>query len=69
MLLLRLTKVLKPPFINSNVVYADMAFVYRFCNCNSAAAVEEYRRRFWHRRVPSCRVSACAIVVSFPKSV
>ena len=33
-----------------------MHFVYGFCNGNSRAAVEEYRRRFPDRRIPSRRV-------------
>ena len=33
-----------------------MHFVYGFCNGNSRASVEEYRRRFPDRRIPSRRV-------------
>ena len=33
--------------------YCDMHFVYGFCNGNARAAVEEYRRRFPDRRIPS----------------
>jgi hypothetical protein len=45
------------PFIFSHVEYCDMHFVYGFCNGNSRAAVEEYRKRFPdRRRFPSRRV-------------
>ena len=44
------------PFVFSHVEYCDMHFVYGFCNGNSRAAVEEYRRRFPDRRIPSRRV-------------
>lgn len=36
--------------------YADMHFVYGFCNGNSSAAVREYQSRFPNRRVPSSAV-------------
>jgi hypothetical protein len=32
--------------------YADLVFVYGFCNGNGRAAVEEYRQRYPHRMVP-----------------
>ena len=35
--------------------YADMHFVYGFCNGNTTAAVEEYRLRY-RRRIPDRRV-------------
>ena len=34
------------PFVFSHVEYCDMHFIYGFCNGNSRASVEEYRRRF-----------------------
>jgi hypothetical protein len=36
----------------SNAEYADIHFVYGFCNGNAEAAVREYRHRFPGRRVP-----------------
>ena len=44
------------PFVFSHLEYCDMHFVYRFCNGNSRASVEEYRRRFPDRRISSRRV-------------
>ena len=41
------------PFVFSHVEYCDMHFVYRFCDGNANAAVEEYRRRYPERRIPS----------------
>ena len=42
------------PFVFSHVEYCDMHFVYGFCDGNaSAAAVEEYRRRYPERRILS----------------
>lgn len=40
----------------SHKEYADMIFVYGFCNGSNVRAVEEYRRRFPNRRVPNKRV-------------
>jgi hypothetical protein len=40
----------------SNAEFADMHFVYGFCDGNSSAAMREYRRRFPNRRVPSKNV-------------
>lgn len=40
----------------TNSEYADMHFVYGFCNGNSRAAVEEYRRRFPNRQIPNRQV-------------
>jgi transposase len=40
------------PFHFSNEEYADMIFMYGFCNGNSRAAKREYQRRFPNRRVP-----------------
>lgn len=36
--------------------YADMIFVYGFCNGSALRAVDEYRRRFPNRRVPNRKV-------------
>jgi len=36
--------------------YADMHFVYRVCNGNATAAVEEYRLRYPQWWVPDRRV-------------
>ena len=44
------------PFLYSHVEYCDKHFVYGFCNGDSRASVEEYRRRFPDRRIPSRRV-------------
>ena len=41
------------PFVFSHVEYCDMHFVYGFCDGNARAAVEEYKRRFPDRRIPS----------------
>jgi len=38
--------------------YADMVFVYGFCNGNVLAACREYSLRFPNRTVPDSRVSA-----------
>ena len=46
----------KMPFVFPHVEYCDMHFVYGFCNGNALAAVQEYRRRFPDRRIPSSRV-------------
>jgi hypothetical protein len=35
---------------------ADMHFVYGYCNGSSLAAVQEYRRRFPLRRIPTRKV-------------
>ena len=40
----------------TNAKYADMMYVYGFCNGSATAAVEEYRRRFPMRRIPDRRV-------------
>ena len=44
------------PFLFSQAEYCDMHFVYGFCNGSAQAAVEEHRRRFPERRIPSSRV-------------
>lgn len=36
----------------TNVEYADILFVYGFCNGNGREAVREYERRFPNRRTP-----------------
>jgi hypothetical protein len=43
-------------FVFSHVEYCDIYFVYRFCDGNENAAVEEYRRRYPERRIPSTGV-------------
>ena len=44
------------PHIFTNAEYADMMYVYGFCDGSATAAVEEYRRRFPMRRIPDLRV-------------
>ena len=44
------------PFTFSVVEYADMIFVYGFCEGNSVQAVAEYQQRFPNRRIPTRRV-------------
>lgn len=44
------------PKVYSNLEYANMVFVYGFCNGNATAAVEEYRRRFPRERAPDKNV-------------
>lgn len=44
------------PHTYSNLEYANMVFVYGFCNGSATAAVEEYRRRFPHQRTPDKNV-------------
>ena len=44
------------PFLFSHVEYCDMHYVYGYCDGNSSAAVNEYRRRYPERRIPSKRV-------------
>jgi len=46
----------KMPHIFTNAEYADMMYVYDFCDSSVTAAVEEYRRRFPMRRIPDRRV-------------
>lgn len=41
------------PSIFSNNEYADMVFVYGFCDGNATAARREYAVRFAHRRLPA----------------
>src|SRR5215469_10058926 len=41
------------PFVLSHEEYCDTHFVYGFCDGNARAAVDEYRKRFPDRRIPS----------------
>lgn len=41
------------PVLFSNEEYADIVYIYGFCNGNSRAACREYQRRFPNRRVPN----------------
>jgi len=40
------------PHIFTNADYADIIYVYGFCDGSVTAAVEEYCRRFPMRRIP-----------------
>ena len=44
------------PFKFSFAKYADMIYVYSFCDRNSVHAVAEYQQRFLNRRIPIRRV-------------
>ena len=44
------------PFTFSVAEYADMIYVYGFCEGNSVHAVAEYQRLFPNRRIPTRRV-------------
>lgn len=44
------------PHVFSHAEYADMVYVYGFCNGNATASVAEYQRRFPQRRVPNHKV-------------
>jgi hypothetical protein len=59
---------LRIPHIFTHAEYADMVFVYGFCNGSGIAACREYRRRFPNRRVPDSRVftTNCVRLVQFP---
>jgi hypothetical protein len=46
------------PHVFTHAEYADMVFVYGFCNGNGLAACREYSLRFPNRRVPDSRVFA-----------
>jgi hypothetical protein len=46
------------PHIFTHAEYADMVFVYGFCNGNALAACTEYSLRFPNRRVSDSRVFA-----------
>jgi len=47
------------PHVFTHAEYADMVFVYVFCDGNSLAACREYSLRFPNRRVSDSRVCAC----------
>ena len=62
------------PFTFSFEEYADMIYVYGFCDGNSVLAVTEYQQRFPNRRIPNRRVFTeftrhCDIPVDFPAFV
>ena len=44
------------PHVFTNAKYADMLYVYGFCNGSATAAVEEYRRQFPVHRISDRRV-------------
>jgi len=44
------------PHILTNDEYADMMYVYGFCDGSATASFEEYRRRVPMRRIPDRRV-------------
>jgi len=44
------------PHILTNAEYADMMYVYGFCDGSATAAVEAYRRRFPLFSIPDCRM-------------
>jgi len=44
------------PFTFSVAEYADMIFVYSFCDGNSVQAVAEYQQCFPNHRIPTRRV-------------
>ena len=44
------------PFLFTHIEYCDMHYVYGYCDGNASAAVNEYRRRYTERRIPSKRV-------------
>jgi len=44
------------PFTFSFAEYADMIYVYGFCDGNSVNAVAEYQQRFPNRTIPNRRV-------------
>ena len=46
------------PHLFAHAQYADMLFVYRFCNGNAIVACREYSLRFLNRRVTDSRVFA-----------
>jgi len=46
------------PHVFTHVEYADVVFVYGFCNGNDLAACREYSLRFPNHRVPYSRVFA-----------
>jgi len=44
------------PFTFSVAEYADMIYVYGFCDGNSVQAIAEYQQRFLNQRIPTQRV-------------
>ena len=44
------------PFLFTHAEYCDMHFVYGYCDGNASAAVNEYRRRYPEKRIPSKRI-------------
>lgn len=48
-------RLFKMPYRFSNEEYADMHFIYGYCNGSARQAVTEYRHRFPNRRVPHYR--------------
>jgi len=44
------------PFTYTVAEYADMIYVYGFCDGNSVYAIAEYQRRFPNGRIPTRRV-------------
>jgi hypothetical protein len=44
------------PHILTNAEYADMLYVYGFCDGSAIAATEEYRRLFPKSRIPDLRM-------------
>jgi len=57
------------PSVFSHVEYCDMHFVYRFCDSNARAAVDEYQRRFPDRRISSGSVENSSFWTFFNSSV
>ena len=58
------------PFLFTHVEYCDMDYVYGYCDGNASAAVNEYRRRYPERKIPSKRVftrveQSCVTMVVF----
>ena len=50
------------PHIFTNAEYADMLYVYGFCDDSTTAAVAEYRRRFSMHRIPDRRVFSKVLI-------
>lgn len=44
------------PYKFTNAEYADMHYIYGFCDGNAHEAVNEYRRRYRNRRAPNYQV-------------
>ena len=49
-------EVLKCLYLFSNVEYCDIHYVYGYCDGNTSATVNEYRRRYPEMRIQSKRV-------------